>query len=196
MEDNAQKKCLHCKMVFSPGTRANFCNRSCYANYYSRLAREKIQEERKEQPCEYCQTMFKPKTRKATRFCSNICLINCRAESLRPKHDPRDCSNCGEEFKPRRAFQIYCGDKCRNQSALIKRSYGMSAQEFNSLQAPVTPEQRAAQLFPQNQSLQLPSGVIIRPDESLNPCARCVVRKVRSVNDDYCLPCIKEQGLE
>lgn len=45
-----------------------------------------------------------------------------------PKHPPRNCRFCGEEFLPTRGDQIYCTEECRNLMSAKNREHKRKTQ--------------------------------------------------------------------
>ena len=126
-----QRSCLTCKgpMTDKSG-QAKYCSSKCQVVDYHKL------EPKKETKCEICDTMFMPRTRKKTRFCSNRCrYLNALKESGSDMTE-RDCQQCGEKFRPRRSFQMYCSRKCRIWVMNFCGRNGIPAADYNATPTP------------------------------------------------------------
>ena len=183
--------CVICKAIITGmSPKANYCSRKCYNVYLTEKYKTEVRAQIKEKGCEYCGNAFMPKTRRETKYCSQLCAFDARDERSRVVREPKECENCREVFTPTRTFQIYCGTKCRNAVTVLKRTLGMSAPEYHALQPGMTFTEKAQQTADSAHAEAVAKEL---EEQDLPLCSRCAVNKVRDPEAPYqqCESCIK-----
>lgn len=185
------RECLNCHKDINhlPG-QSRYCSRTCYEEKYYGSFKAEAKALIKEKSCENCKQIFKPKTRRITRFCSINCIYEARNKALKVELEVRMCENCGEEFKPTRAFQVFCSPKCRNKTTYLKKMTGMSAQDLRSLEPVETMPQKLQKELDLAHAESLAKEM---EEQDLPLCSRCAVNKVKDPEAPYmqCDECIK-----
>lgn len=171
------KECPVCHKDIShlPG-QSKFCSRTCYEDSYYGEARRLAKASIQEKPCLHCGTIFKPKTRKKTDYCTIDCIYKAKNARMKTEHLPRICEGCGQDFKPTRSFQVFCSYVCRNKVTYMKRVACIPAYQLRDMEAPMTIAQK----------MQLDADIAHREaiareinEQELPLCTRCAIERVR-----------------
>lgn len=184
------RKCLQCNTSLEGLPKQSmYCSRLCYTKMLTARYRAEVQADIKPTTCQNCGKGFKPKTRRITKFCCSLCAYDFRDKQHKVTHGDRDCTQCGEQFTPSRAFQVFCSAKCRNIVTMIKRGTGISAQEYHAAPLPMTIEERVAQdrkavASSRGDHSTLPDGM------TLPICVTCAQKQVSSIEEVNCDDCI------
>ena len=110
-----ERDCAWCGTMFRPArVQSVTCSDTCRSHHAAKtLARKAAKAEPK--PCAQCGTMFRPLT-KQVRYCRDECRLQFFADKKAAKaaerRGDRSCPGCLSVFTPKRANQIYCGEKC------------------------------------------------------------------------------------
>lgn len=136
------KNCAICGQPFEPHTTQKYCSPECKQEAANRRAREstKATKKKRSKPrCVVCGKEISWAVKKTAKYCSTECKS--KANKKRPKPQPqlekRACANCGKEFTPKRADNIYCSAYCL-QDAQIKR--GKARKVVSGPNRPFTPD--------------------------------------------------------
>lgn len=110
-----ERDCAWCGTSFRPAkVESVTCSDTCRSHLAAQtLARKAAKAQPK--PCAQCGAMFRPLT-KQVRYCSDPCRLQFFADKKAAKaaerRGDRSCPGCLSVFTPKRANQIYCGEKC------------------------------------------------------------------------------------
>lgn len=105
------RDCLHCGIAYYPRDRATpqkYCTPFCRIK--AQCKRHEVP--RPEQPCEWCQKMFKPA--RVNNRPSRWCTPACRREAKNKPIVTKLCGHCGKEFETFRDRQYLCSEECGN----------------------------------------------------------------------------------
>lgn len=101
---NKPKKCVACRGTFLAVSKlSEYCSPSCATEY------GKLKKSRSRRTCFRCKRRYT-----STISFQRFCTMKCRRKPDKIVLDRIPCNQCGQKFRPKRKWQVYCSPRCRD----------------------------------------------------------------------------------